>query len=177
MRTDAAGVAVWDLEVPELPVGATHAFQAAAEGAEGTRISNAASVVIRDLGESCRLVGDLMWCYHPSECGQACDATCAAVGMSALEDSGTWLAAQDTVEECEDLSLAFGNPEPPFFADYTYACSEDDTGPHTAEGGLNMSTGFFCSSWSDCPDNHRTTMDVGDRECGVESRRSICPCE
>jgi hypothetical protein len=126
--------------------------------------------------DSCEWVDGIQWCYHPTECGQACAATCSALGLSPT-DTGTWFAAQDTLEECETISEAFGNFNPPHFSGYSYACMEDYIGDHTPEGGLNLDSGFYCSSDAGCPADHLVTMDQGGIACGAESRRSICACE
>jgi len=123
---------------------------------------------------SCKLVGDIYWCFNPNACGQVCNDVCASLGLSPLASDADWFAAQDTVEKCQDISEAFGLGTTVDFFDYVYGCLEDTQGEHTAPGGLNAP--LLCSSQVQCPSQHRTGMDGRTFPCGESSRRSVCPC-
>lgn len=124
---------------------------------------------------TCVSANGLNWCYHPTECGHACDETCNANGLSSVADNTTWLEAQDSIAECQAISEAFGLGSTVNFNAWAFGCSEDSIGPHGVLGGLLGP--IFCSSALDCPAQHRTGMDYGGIPCGPASRRSICPCE
>jgi hypothetical protein len=116
----------------------------------------------------------LLWCFNNAACGQACNAVCAAFGMTPV-NANTWLAAQDTMAECQVLSQALGLGSNISITSYTYACAEDSTGVHTVNGGLVGP--LLCSSYASCPANHLTNMDQLGIACGNGSRRSVCPCQ
>jgi hypothetical protein len=124
--------------------------------------------------ETCVPANGLLWCYHPTECGHPCDETCAAVGLSPVADNAVWFAAQDTVEECQAIAAAFGLGVD-YMASYTFACLEDAWGTHSGDGGIVGP--ILCSTFPECPADHRTDMDQVGVPCGPDSRRSICPCE
>ncbi len=124
---------------------------------------------------SCKLVGNVYWCFNPDACGQACNDLCASLGFSVLTSDTDWFAAQDTVAECQALSEAFGLGTTVEFLGWTYGCLEDTGGTDTAPGGLTAP--LFCSSSPSCPSQHRTGMDQLGIACGAAgARRSICPC-
>lgn len=127
----------------------------------------------------CQNVNGLDWCYHPTQCGEACVATCAAFNLAPVADDSVWLAAQDSVAECQAISQAFGLGATVNFGGFTYACLEDGnsfTHPFTGLVG-----GLYCSDDPNCPMNHRNHMDQEGVACGGPgpsgSRKSICPCE
>ncbi|MGH2830665.1 MAG: MopE-related protein, partial [Candidatus Binatia bacterium] len=122
----------------------------------------------------CIVVNDLTWCYNSVACGEACNAVCASQGMLPVANNAVWLAAQDTVAECQAIGSAFGL-DAVSVSNYLYACLEDESGPHSGGGGLYSR--LYCSTTSSCPSNHRTNMDQLGVACGPGSRRSICPCE
>jgi len=132
-------------------------------------------VTAQSLPDSCVEANGLTWCYNPEACGQACNDVCAAVGGTPVADNGIWFEAQNTAQECENISQAFGLGTNVSMATYTYACSEDQGGTHDAPGGLK--DGLLCSTHVNCPQNHRTNMDQLGVACGTGSRRSVCPCE
>ncbi|MFT4627370.1 MAG: hypothetical protein ACI8PZ_006054 [Myxococcota bacterium] len=123
---------------------------------------------------TCRTVAGIRWCYHPTECGRACDDTCSALGWSTMADSGRWFEAQNTPEECQVIADAFGHFEAVNFGGYSYACMEDSYGDHPSPAPIGA---LFCSSDASCPDAHRGTMDQIGVACGPDSRKAICPCE
>ena len=124
---------------------------------------------------TCRRVGELLWCYDDLACGEACNEVCSAVGMVPIASDAVWFAAQDTLAECNAVSAAFGYGETAELSSWSYACMEDNFGTHTAGGGLLVP--LRCTTDSNCPSVHRTQMDQPGVACGVDSRRSICPCE
>jgi hypothetical protein len=123
---------------------------------------------------TCVMANGLRWCFNNAACGQACTAVCQALGMTTVS-TNTWLAAQDTVAECQAISQAFGLGNNVSVTSYTYACAEDTTGTHTVNGGLIGP--ILCSNYNLCPQNHLTNMDQLGVACGGGSRRSICPCQ
>jgi hypothetical protein len=131
--------------------------------------------IVSDMPATCREVGGVLWCFHPDECGVACNDTCDAFGMTPMADSAAWLAVQDTAGECEELAAAFDNFEPVSMGGWTHACLEDSSGDHAPGGGPLGS--FYCSTYAGCPDSHLTNMDGLGTPCGAGSRLSICPCE
>ncbi|MHB8419212.1 MAG: hypothetical protein ACYDCL_14140 [Myxococcales bacterium] len=124
---------------------------------------------------SCEVVGGIRWCYDPNNCGQGCDQVCANLGLPFTISDAAWLAAQDTQAECQAINDAFGVGGTASLASYTYACLQDTYGTHSAPGGLVGP--LLCSTVSTCPTAHRTTVDQQGVACGVDSRRSICPCQ
>ena len=127
------------------------------------------------LPDTCVQANGLTWCYNPDACGQACNDVCAVFGTVPVADNTVWFEAQNTAGECQNISEAFGLGSSVSMASYTYACSEDTGGNHTAPGGLNSP--LLCSTSTGCPSNHRTNMDQLGVACGPGSRRSVCPCE
>jgi IPTL-CTERM motif len=124
---------------------------------------------------TCVEANGLTWCYNNQVCGQACEEVCAAIpGGKLVDDDNLWFEAQNTIEKCQAISEALGLGDTVDFNSYTYACLEDTYGPHTVGGELNGP--LLCSSYDQCPTNHRTTMDDQGIPCGPESRLSICPC-
>jgi hypothetical protein len=174
------GTAVWDVYVDGgMGVGTSGAFQAAVADPGGARISNAITVTVTDpappLPDTCQNVAGIDWCFHPSECGVACNDTCGALGLTPMADKIAWLKAQDTEGECVALAYAFGNSEPVNMGGFTHACLEDSSGDHTPGGGPVGQ--FYCSTYDGCPLSHLTNMDGIGTPCGGGSRLSICPCE
>ncbi len=129
----------------------------------------------QQLPDTCVEANGLTWCYNPEACGEACNDVCAVYGGTPVADSAVWFEAQNTTEECQVISQAFGLGTSVSMASYTYGCAEDTGGDHVAPGGLNSP--LLCSTSNGCPDNHRTNMDQLDVACGADSRRSVCPCE
>lgn len=125
--------------------------------------------------ENCVEANGLTWCYNPEACGEACNEVCAAVGGTPVADNDVWFQAQNSEEECQNISEAFGLGSSVGMETYTYACAEDNFGDHDAPGGLNAP--LLCSTYAGCPANHRAEMDQLGIACGTASRRSICPCE
>jgi len=124
---------------------------------------------------TCVMVGNQQWCFDNAACGEACEDVCSALGLSLDITNDAWSAAQDSVEECQAISNAFGIVEPVQFARFTYACMEDSGLNDQVNGGLTGS--LFCSSIPNCPSDHRTNMDQLGIGCGQGgARRSICPC-
>ncbi|MSP26078.1 MAG: hypothetical protein EXR75_13145 [Myxococcales bacterium] len=124
---------------------------------------------------SCKAANGLLWCFHPTECGHACTSTCAAVGKTLYADKVGWFQAQDTVAECQAISVAFGMGTAVAMNGFTYACLEDSGGAHTGNGGLLGP--ILCSTESACPQDHAFNADQLGLPCGANSRRSICPCQ
>jgi hypothetical protein len=160
---------------PTIPGAACSAWVQALDP-DGCALSPAVMIESPE-GDSCREVAGQMWCHHPTDCGVACNDTCAAVGMAAMADSVAWFELQDTVEECTAISMAFGNSNPPDIASWTYGCMEDGHSGFRDPGVVDLSTGWLCSSYAGCPESHRTNMDGLGVACGASSRFSICPCE
>jgi hypothetical protein len=101
---------------------------------------------------------------------------CPVGGLSPVANTAVWFAAQDTAQECQAISDAFGMVDPIQVASWTYACLEDSGINDTVGGGLTG--GLFCSTDANCPTAHLTAMDGQDTPCGqAGARRSICPCE
>jgi hypothetical protein len=124
---------------------------------------------------SCRVVGGIRWCYNPAACGQACNDVCSALGLPFTISDAAWLAAQDTVPECQAINDAFGLGGTVSVASYTYACLEDSGGSYALPA---MPRGpLLCSNYFDCPRQHRTNMDQLGIPCSGSSRLSICPCQ
>ncbi len=123
---------------------------------------------------TCRTVAGITWCYHPTECGKACNDTCAAFGKTPKADKTAWFNAQNTSTKCQAISNAFGIKDTVNMGGYTYACLEDSNGPH--QPGV-LRGGLLCSTYSGCPNQHVTNMDQKGTACSSSSRISICPCE
>ena len=123
---------------------------------------------------TCVEANGLLWCYNDQACGQACEEVCEAVGIPLVVDDDVWFEAQNTEEECQAISQAFGLGNTVDFGGYAYACLEDKDGLQSVGGGLTAP--LFCSDGSNCPADHRTTMDQQGIPCGPGSRHSICPC-
>ncbi len=171
----AAAQATADQASADAAAAQATADQAVAHAAAAQATADSLALLVNKLHPSCRAVNGILWCYHPTECGRACDSTCAAVGLNPMADDNQWFAAQDTAAECQAISDAFGITQPVVLNSYAYACLEDAYGSHTAGGGLVGP--IFCSTDSGCPAGHRSNMDQLGTPCGANSRRSICPCE
>ncbi|MBI2393881.1 MAG: hypothetical protein HYV09_30190, partial [Deltaproteobacteria bacterium] len=115
---------------------------------------------------TCKIVGGVPWCTDPTNtCGNGCAEVCAANGMPFTIDNATWFAAQDTATECEALRVALGYSTYSI-ASYTYGCLEvEPTGR------------LICSSYSGCPQNHRTMADGTKGTCDSTRWKSVCPCQ
>jgi len=124
----------------------------------------------------CEEANGLNWCYNPDACGQPCNEVCEAGGTTPIEDNTVWFEAQNTVEKCRAISLAFGLGDNVKISSYTNACLQDMAMlPH----GSGINAPLYCSTDSDCPQTHRTNMDGQGIACNNmndSSRRSICPC-
>jgi len=123
----------------------------------------------------CVEANGLTWCFNDQACGQACNDVCGTIGSQPIADNTVWLEAQDTEEECQTISQAFGlggNVE--FSSNFSTACLQDQDGDHMVGGFINQPV--VCSGLSSCPNDHRTDMDQLGIPCGSGSRRSICPC-
>jgi hypothetical protein len=127
----------------------------------------------------CQTVNGLNWCYHPTECGKACVDTCAEFGLAPVANDSIWLAAQDTVAECQAISEAFGLGTTVSVGSYFYACLEDQN--DAAHPSTGLVAPLYCSDNVVCTANHRAFMDQQAVACGGPgpsgSRKSICPCE
>lgn len=123
---------------------------------------------------TCVEANGLTWCYNDQACGQACEQVCAAIGIQLVVDDEVWFEAQNTEEECQAISQAFGLGDTVKAEGYTFACLEDQDGFHTVGGGL--AAPLYCSTSFGCPAAHRTGMDQQGTPCGPGSRHSICPC-
>lgn len=124
---------------------------------------------------TCVVVNNQQWCFDNEACGEACNDVCDALGLPLGISDDEWLAAQDTVEECQAISNAFGIFEAIQLGAFTYACMEDFALADQVGGGLTGT--LYCSTDVGCPGQHRTNMDNLGQACGDPSaRRSICPC-
>jgi hypothetical protein len=123
---------------------------------------------------TCRTVGGINWCYHPTACGKACNDTCAFFGKTPMANQTTWLNAQNSVAKCQTIATAFGVVGTPSVNSYTHACLEDSSGTH--QTGV-LKGPLLCSSFSGCPESHLTNMDNIGVACNGNSRIAICPCE
>lgn len=124
---------------------------------------------------TCVEANGLLWCFNDQACGQACEEVCEAIGIPLAVDDEVWFEAQNTEEKCQAISQAFGLGDTVNFESYSFACLEDQDGPHSVGGGLVAP--LYCSTSFGCPAAHRTTMDQLGVPCGPGSRHSICPCE
>ncbi len=122
---------------------------------------------------SCVDVAGIQWCYNPAQCGQACNDVCDSLGLALDISDADWLAAQDTVAECQAIADAFG-----MFAvslgSYTYACLEEDGMDDIPDMGIQGL--MYCSTDMFCPQSHRTNADSLGLDCAMGGFRSICPC-
>lgn len=82
------------------------------------------------------MVAGIFWCFNPNACGEPCDQVCAALGLPLTISNVAWFAAQDTAAECQAINDAFGLGGAVSMAGYTYACSEDQFGPHAGPGPM-----------------------------------------
>jgi hypothetical protein len=135
--------------------------------------------VVIPVSDSCREVAGNMWCFHPSECGIACEETCRANDMTVSLDEERWFEAQNTAEECQPIADAFGATLPVEVSGWTYTCVTDGhSTDHTGlEDTINTSTAWACSTTPGCPRDIRTNMDQLGVPCGPDSRKTICLCE
>lgn len=125
---------------------------------------------------TCAEANGLLWCYNYDTCGLACDDVCSALGMNVIVDDKTWFEAQNTYDECANISEAFGLGRSVELGSFLYACIEDSGGPHDVPGLINSP--LSCSTFSSCPELHRTNMDKLGLSCeNNESIKSVCPCE
>ena len=124
---------------------------------------------------TCVEANGLNWCYNNRACGQACEDLCASIGAVLIDDDNVWFQAQNTLEECQAISQAFGLGSNVQSLNFSYACLEDSNGFHSVGGGLIPP--LLCSTEASCPFLHRTNVDAPGVPCGLDSRRSICPCE
>jgi cysteine-rich repeat protein len=123
---------------------------------------------------SCMEVNGVLWCYDPDACGEACNDVCAALGMSLDISDAEWSAAQDTMEECQDIAEAFGLSMWSL-GFYTYACAEEDGFDDIPNMGIQGI--LYCSNDPNCPFNHRTNADSLGLDCNIMgSFRGLCPC-
>lgn len=124
----------------------------------------------------CVTANGLLWCHHPTLCGEPCTSTCAAHDLVPADDATTF-SAQNSIEACTNISLAFGLETPVRFSGFTVACLEDSGGEHS-EVPIALIAPLFCSSTAGCPAAHRTNMDQIGIQCnsGTNSRLSICAC-
>jgi hypothetical protein len=132
------------------------------------------------IGETCRDVAGITWCFHPSECGIACADTCAANGLAPMADRVAWFEAQNTIEECQPIADAFGAFEPVDINGWSYGCMNDGHGSdHTGlDASVNTSVPWLCSSSAGCPDSIIDNMDQLGVPCGPDaSRKTVCACE
>src|SRR3990167_7765265 len=95
---------------------------------------------------TCVEANGLLWCYNDQACGQACEDVCSALGLQLIENDNVWFEAQNTVEECQAISQAFGLGDVVNFGGWAYGCLEDAIGNNTVGGGLNAP--LFCSTSS-----------------------------
>jgi hypothetical protein len=124
---------------------------------------------------SCQVIEGVTWCYHGTLCGQACNATCQAHGMQPIASDTAWFQLQNTVTKCQAIATAFGITYGSM-ASYTYGCAEDGNANHN--NSPQPVNGMICSTYSGCPERHRTNMDQLNTSCDAnQSRVSICPCE
>jgi cysteine-rich repeat protein len=132
-------------------------------------------VIEGDFGGVCRAVGDTQWCFNADACGEACEDVCGALGLTISADDDAWFAAQDTEQECQAISDAFGLADPIQFDASPLGCLEDGGVGGLTGGGLTG--GLLCSSDPSCPSAHRTDMDDIGGICDLPgARRSVCPC-
>lgn len=127
------------------------------------------------LPPTCVTANGLLWCWNPASCGQPCNAICQNFGLQPVANKTTWFNAQNTMQLCQNISVALGLGNTVNFGGYTYACVEDAYATHTGPGPLVGP--ILCSSDMNCPNQHVTNMDQLNVACGVNSRRAICPCE
>ena len=110
----------------------------------------------------CAEANGLHWCRHPYDLGGAnCNDVCAGNGMVPVANNTVWLEAQDSIVECEAIRDAVGLTGTIEVGSYKYACAEY----------LITSDKFYCSTYSECPNEHRTGTD------DAAYWFSICPCE
>jgi hypothetical protein len=124
---------------------------------------------------TCKTVSGILWCYHPTECGKACNDVCATVNLTPMADKQAWFEAQNTVAKCKVLMNAF-NLQDYQMAGYAYACLEYEGGLHP-NGHVPVNK-LLCSTNPNCPNQHLTKIDQQDNPCSAPiSRVAICPCE
>jgi hypothetical protein len=105
------------------------------------------SVINNDNDGNCRTANGVRWCRTTgSGCGD-CNTICAANGTTPAPDA-TVFAAQDTFGECSNIAGVFGLAATPSMGSWLWACAEWD-------GGGTL----YCSTYSDCPREHRTGSD------------------
>jgi len=124
------------------------------------------------LPPECHDVGGIIWCYHPTDCGLACNDICAAHGRVPMSDFTAWLEAQNTIAKCQLIADSFGIPNVGLNS-YTHACTEASPSGATPF----PATQLLCSTYVGCPQDHLTDADGLGETCAQNGRTSICPCE
>jgi hypothetical protein len=128
--------------------------------------------------DTCETVDGITWCYHPSECGMACNDTCAAVGRVPMADSVRWFEAQNEVGECETIAAAFGAYSGVEMNGWSYGCVNDGhASDHSAGPTPNLTVPWLCSTYDGCPASILTNLDQLGVACGLSSRMAVCACE
>lgn len=86
-------------------------------------------------------------------------------------------AAQNSVEGCANISLAFGLGSVVTLSSFTFGCVEDTAGPHV-EVPITLNAPLLCTFLPECPFDHRSAMDEFGVPCnsGSDSRLSLCAC-
>ena len=117
----------------------------------------------------------LSWYWNDVACGESCNDVCAAFGLTPVADE-TWLAAQDSVAECQAISQAFGLGATVEFGNFGLSCLADD--PVHSLGDRIIIPPLRCSSAPSCPVFARENVAFFS-SCGSPggSQRFICPCE
>jgi hypothetical protein len=107
-------------------------------------------------------------------CGAPCNDVCDSLGLALDITDAEWLAAQDTLAECQAIGDAFDLPVVSLDA-YSFACLEEDAAADLP--GLGLLGTLYCSTDMLCPQQHRTSTDTPGVACGTGgSFRGICPC-
>lgn len=123
----------------------------------------------------CTLANGHFWCYNNGTCGQPCNDVCAAANTQPIASDAEWFEAQNSEEECREISRGFGLGDAVYVGSYAHGCVEDSPGFHTADGGAIGP--ILCSNLANCPASLRVNMDQLGIPCGDNSRRAICPCD
>lgn len=123
----------------------------------------------------CTLANGHFWCYNNGTCGQPCNDVCAAANTQPIASDAEWFEAQNSEEECREISRGFGLGDAVYVGSYAHGCVEDSPGFHTADGGAIGP--ILCSNLANCPASLRVNMDQLGVPCGDNSRRAICPCD
>lgn len=148
-------------------------------GACGRTCDGAQPCVSGTCRATCRVVAGVRWCYNSAACGQSCQQVCAALGLPLSISDSDWLAAQDTIEECRAISVAFGVTPTltfPVGSGSVYACTEVLSSRLTIP--VSPTADVRCSSHPMCPASHRTGADFFGQACDQTGATiSICPCQ